>query len=669
MKTTLIAVCWLLSVYSAAAVKHASYDSGSPQTEAAAAVAAEITAETRLGPTAGNGTHPFATAVDTRRKRLWVLNQIPQSLSVVDLATRRVIGFVALPHPKVPEFNGWGNSEPHIWMGYDPKTDRVLVGAGCVAVRSVIVSIDAGRIRIVAVRTFKDCLAYRWAINAKRGEVVVAEMGTAYRGGFGLLIMDAKTLETHADLASRQTEAMAASEQTGRLYTVEPSNPPGSSGGMGGPFSSTWVIVRNPASGATVSQCPGDYAYPQALFVDDASHRLYLVHRSYEPNVISIESTTVTVFSQSTLRRERTIHYADPNPYGRHFLFWSKSYLDAPRHRLVVDLDLGALGILNLLGPPKQIRIPVEGSLYSDYRLVGVVKDTGQPLVLMDNAVHLLNAATLKSGSSITLGATIQDLFLDGKRNRLLAHVDRGIHEFLMLENSLPRRLFKSYLLPQTHLLNVDFDREAIYSVYADSWGNAASLGVMNFRGERAKGGYRAEGEFSALISTDTPGRSIRLLAPGSESQFALRRCTLDLLDQGHEVKSVALPQLSAIIRPLQLLYAAQIHRVYVVFRQTMTVYAGSDLAEINTVSLAALSKDQPYRALPGMLAVEPAGAYAYYADPIHNQITKMRLADGSIVTSRQLTFAPTSPLVDAAADRLYLADNNGGRVVAIRLF
>jgi len=669
MKTTLIAVCWLLSICSAAAVKSASYDSGSPQTEAGAAVAAEITAETRLGPTAGNGTHPFAAAVDTRRNRLWVLNQTPQSLSVVDLATRRVIGFVALPQPQVPEFERWGNSESHIWMGYDPKTDRVLVGAGWLTVRSIMVSIDAGKRRIQAVRTFKERLSYRWAINSKRGEVVVAEMGKVYSGGFGLLIMDAVTLETHADLASRQTEAMAASEQTGRLYTVEPSNPPGSSCGMGGPYSSARVFVRNPASGAIVSQSPGDYAYPQALLVDDARHRLYLVHRSNEPNVISIESTTVTVFSQSTLRRERTIHYTDPNPYGRHFLFWTNSYLDAPRRRLVVDLFHGALGILNLHGPPKHFRVPVEGSMYSDYRLAGVIQDTGQPLLLMDNAVHVLNSATLKSGSSITLGATIQDLFLDDKRNRLLAHVDRDIHEFLMLENSLPRRLFKSYLLPRTHLLTVDFNREAIYSVYGDSWGNAASLGIMNFRGERAKGSYRAEGEFSALISTDTPGQSIRLLAPGSESQFALRRCTLDLLDQGHEVKSVPLPQLSAMIRPLQLLYAAQIHRVYVVFRQKMTVYAGSDLAEINTVSLAALSKDQPYSGLPGLLAVEPAGEYAYYADPIHNQITKLRLADGSIVASRQLTFAPTSPLVDADANRLYMADNNGGRVVAIRLF
>ncbi len=669
MKTPLIAACALITLVSHARAKPLAYGCGQPGTETA--VPAEITAETRLGPAAGNGTHPFALAVDTRRNRLWVLNQVPQSLSVVDLATRSVVGVVKLAQPQVPQFEGWGNSNPYIWIGYDPKADRVLLGAAGTTVRSVMVSIDAGKRQIQTVRTLNDRLAYRWAINPKRGEVAVAEMGSVYPGGFGVCTMDSITLGTRAELASRQIEAMAASPQTGRLYTVEPSNPPNSPCGMGGPYSSTRVFVRNPVSGAVLSKSPGDYAYPRFLFVDDTTHRLYLVHRSDQLHMISSELTTVTVLSQSTLKRQRTLHFKDPDPNsGRDHASWYHTCIDLPRHRLLVDFLNGALGILNLQHPEKPIRVPVEGSMDSDYRLAGVITDSGQPLLLMDNAVNLLNASTLKIGPGITLGASIQDLFLDVKRHRLLAYVDRSTHEFLMLDNMLPRRLFRSYLLPRTRLLAVDFDREAIYSVYADGWGSAASLGAIDFHGERAAGGYLAEGEISALILTESPGRSFRLLFPAyPESTRALPRHSLDLLKDGREIRSVALPQLSPAKPPSQLLYAPQSDRLYIVFGNTMAVYDGSDLAAMGEVSLAALSPDRPYLGIPGLLAVAPSGEFAYYADPINRQVVKLRLSDGRVAARRQLTFAAASPLVDDRANRLYLTDTNGGRVLAIRLF
>src|SRR5678815_1465809 len=88
---------------------------GTGQACASAPVPAEVVAETRLCPAAGNATHPFAVTVDTRRNHLWVLNRVPQSLAVVDLATRRMIGAVPLTAPAVPDFDGWFNSEPYIW--------------------------------------------------------------------------------------------------------------------------------------------------------------------------------------------------------------------------------------------------------------------------------------------------------------------------------------------------------------------------------------------------------------------------------------------------------------------------------------------------------------------------------------------------------------------------
>jgi hypothetical protein len=642
------------------------------------ALPAEIVGETKLGPAAGNGTHPFETAVDTRRNRMWVLNRVPQSLSVVDLATRCVIGVVPLTEPRVPEFDGWFNSAPHIWIGYDTRSDHVLVGAGTTAVRGVLVSVDAGTRQVSAVRKFMDRLSYRWAINAKRGEVIVAGMGPAYQGGFGLMTLDPKTLETRRDFATRQIEAMAASESSGRLYTVEPSNPKPATCGMGGPYSSTQVFVRDTASGAIIAQSPGDYSYPRALFVEDTSHQLYLVHRSDRLHMISDELTTVTVLSQSTLKQERTIHYAQPDANNNEeFLSWTTTWLDAPRHRLVVDRYDGSLATLQLAGPPKATEVPVEGSKYSGYRLAGVLQSTGEPLLLIDNEVRLLNPRTLQSGESITLGANIQGLFLDEKRHKLIAYVDRGVHEFLMLENNLSRGLFKSHFLPNSYLLTVDFNHEAIYSVHADGWGSDASLEVMNFRGEHAAGGYEAEGEFSGLIITDTPGRSFRLLFPAfPENTHALPRCSLDLLIGGREAGSVKLPW--AYQPPSQLLYAARADRVYLLYGQKLTIYAGSDLAASGTISLAALTEDRSKNTgPPGMLAVDPTGEFAYYADPVHNQVLKLRLADGGvgfgadirIVARRELTFSPTLPLIDSTANRLYLADNNGGRIVAIRLF
>jgi DNA-binding beta-propeller fold protein YncE len=662
----------LICVYCPAWAKQVTRVIAAGQAEVQTAAPAETVAETRLGPAAGNGTHPFAAAVDTRRNRLWVLNQIPQSLSVVDLAAQKVVGYVPLSAPAVPEFDGWGNSAPYIWIGYDDRSDRILVGAGGGSVRGVLVSVEAGTRRIEAVRTFKDCLSYRWAMNPKRGEVIVAGMGKAYRGGFGLLIMDAKTLKTRADFATnRQTEAMATCKQTGRLYTVEPSNPNPATCGMGGPYSSTRVFVRNPVSGAIVAQSPGDYAYPGALFVDDESNRLYLVHRNTDLHSIGSELNTVTVISESTLNRERTIHYADQSPNGRPLVGWVTTYFDAPRHRLVVDLFGGTLAILQLTGPAKATELPVEGGKNSDYRLAGVLQRQGQSILLIDNAVRLLNPLTLQSSASIRLGATIQDLFLDIKRQRLLAYADSGMNEFLMLENNLfnVRLLFNSSLQPNTQLLAVDFDRESIFSVYSGGRGTGASLDVVEFHGEKTASDSEAEGELSGLILTNTPGRSIRLLAPRSESVFALPRCSLDLLTEGREVKSVALPQLSSTNRPSQLLYAAQADRVYVVYGQTMAVYSCSDLTALGTISLSALPYDRMRSGLQGSLAVDSAGEFAYFADMAHNQIAKLRLSDGSIVARRDLGFAPALPLVDSSAERLYLADNIDGRVVAIRLF
>jgi hypothetical protein len=189
----------------------------------------------------------------------------------------------------------------------------------------------------------------------------------------------------------------------------------------------------------------------------------------------------------------------------------------------------------------------------------------------------------------------------------------------------------------------------------------------MNFRGERAGGGYAAEGEFSAVVLTGTPGRSFRLLFPAfPESTRALPRYSVDLLTNGRQTASVALKW--NYLPPSQLLYAEQANRVYLVNGQVLSIYSGADLAAINTISLAALSEPGSKTGPPGMFAVDPAGEFAYYADPVHNQIVKLNLSDGSIVSRRDLTFSPTLPIIDSTADRLYLADNDGGRVVAIRL-
>lgn len=647
---------------------------GAGQARASAPVPAEVLAETRLGPAAGNATHPFATALDTRRNQLWVLNRVPQSLAIVDLATRRMIVAIPLSAPTVPEFDGWFNSSPYIWMGYDPGSDRVLVGSGNSSAPSVLVSVDAGTRKIAATRTLADRLTYRWAVNTKRGELVVAGMGRVYPGGFGLLIVDAKTLQTHADFATnRQTEAIAVSERTGRVFTVEPSAPHPSRVGMDGPYSATRIFIRNPISGAIVARSTGEYSYPRALLIDDASGRLYLVHRKNPAgvNLISNDSNAIVPMAQSTLKADRRIQFADPDPNrSDNFLTWDHSWLDAPRHRLIVDFYSGTLGVLPLTGPAKAARVPVEGSLYSDYRLAGVLQRSGQAILLIDNAVRLLNSRSLQAGASITMGATTLDLFLDAKQHRLLAHVDRDIHEFLMLENGVPRRLFKSYVLPRTHLLAVDFDRETIYHVYNDGWGNSAALKTMNFKGQPVAGGYVAQGEFAGLILTDTPGRSFRLLYPANlESVNSIKRYSLDLLEQGREIKSVALPHSLTVLSAPQVLYAARTDRVYIVLGQSMMIYAGSDLAHLGTVSLDALPKDRFIGGLAGSMTIDAEGQFGYFADPAQRQIIKFSLADGGIVDRRELTFAPTLPLVDSASGRLYVANETGGRVVALRLF
>jgi len=105
------------------------------------------------------------------------------------------------------------------------------------------------------------------------------------------------------------------------------------------------------------------------------------------------------------------------------------------------------------------------------------------------------------------------------------------------------------------------------------------------------------------------------------------------------------------------------------VLGQSMMIYAGSDLAHLGTVSLDALPKDRFIGGLAGSMTIDAEGQFGYFADPAQRQIIKFSLADGGIVDRRELTFAPTLPLVDSASGRLYLANETGGRVVALRLF
>jgi hypothetical protein len=216
----------------------------------------------------------------------------------------------------------------------------------------------------------------------------------------------------------------------------------------------------------------------------------------------------------------------------------------------------------------------------------------------------------------------------------------------------------------------VDFEHERIYHAYNDGWGSASSLKSIDFNGQPKSGGYGAEGEYAGLIVTETPGRAFRLLYPAyPESVNAIKRFSLDLLEQRRETKSVELPHSLSVQSAPQLLYAAQAARVYVAFGKSMTVYAGSDLASLGTVSLHELPGNPSTGVLAGSLAVDTEGQFAYFADPAQRQIVKLSLSDGTVVESRALTFAPTLPLVDSASGRLYVADNTGGRVVALRLF
>ena len=636
---------------------------------------ASIVSETRLGPAVGNGTYPFRAALDVKHNRLWVLNRTPQSVSALDLTTRRLVGIVHLDPPNVPPFEGWYNSDPYIFIGYDSATDRVLVCGNSDGWAGWAVSIDAALMKIAGVRTFKDRILYNWVVNSRRGELVVAGLGHGSGAGpahspFTVTTLNSKTLETRGEFATgKRVQAMAASGKSGALYTVEPSNPNPEAYSSGGPYSATRVYIRDCVTGKILSKSSDDCAYPRFLLADDRRNLLYLVYRSTQPRMISSAVNTVAVLKQGDLKRVRTIHYPDSDPYAPEGLVtWNHAVLDERGDRLVVDRDSGNLATLPITGPARATRYQLDGSLYSRYHLALVLPHTGEPVVLMDNSVRLLNSRTLRSEDPIPLGATVHDLFLDTKNHRLLAQVDRKVHEFLMLEGASERRLFKSYQAARMRLLAVDFDRELIYQVKNDGWGNAANLQTMDFSGKGARGGYSAVGEFSGLILTNGEDRSYRLLFPSfPESTNALPHRSIDVVVKGGVVYSTPVPQDSSLMPPSQLLNSNQ--SLYIVNCLNMTIYAASNLRAIRTLSLSWLSTDTKAQRLPGMFAVDAAGEFAYYADPVGRRIVKFSLTEGAFVDARQLSFPPEMPIMDDSTQRIYLVDNDGGRVVAIALF
>ncbi len=628
---------------------------------------ATVVAETRLGPTAGNGTQPFRATVDTRHNRLWVLNRTPQSVSAVDLTTHRVLGVVRLDQTGLVAFEGWDNSDPNIWIGYDRLSDRVLVSGNSEFRTSMIVSIDAARLKIASSRMFKDRYLYCWTANSRRGEVVAAGSGW-YQNRLTVTSLNSKTLETSAEFTTdRRVQALAASSLTGALYTVEPSHVDPTH--RGGPYSATRVFQRDAATGKILAQSSDDCAYPRLLLPDDRRNLLYLVYRSTQPHLISSEVNTVAVFKQDDLKCLRTIHYPDSNPYAPQGLVtWNHAVLDEVGNRLIVDMNSGNLAVLPLSGPARATRFQLEDSLYSRYHLAGVLQHTGQPVILMDNAVRLLNSTTLKLSASILLGATIQDLFLEEKRHRLLAQLDRNVHEFVMLEGGSERRLFKSNRASLLRLLAVDFNRELIYEDKSDGWGNAANLVTIDFKGRGRGIGSVAEGEYAALIPADSTERTYRLLFPAyPESVNAKQHRSIDLVIKGRVVFTTPVLQDPSMMPPSQLLRSNDY--LYLVNGLNMSVYSASDIMPVRTLSLSWLLADRKAQRLSGALTVDAAGEFAYYADPIRRRIVMLSLADGDYITAKYMTFAPTLPRMDTILHRLYLADNEGGRVVAIALF
>jgi hypothetical protein len=294
-------------------------------------------------------------------------------------------------------------------------------------------------------------------------------------------------------------------------------------------------------------------------------------------------------------------------------------------------------------------------------RPAAVNPETGGICAWGNNSVSVLDGSTLEERWRLPLGATIEGIRVDRPRHRVLADVETDERRLVWVEGEevKPLRDWDGWAYD---VVALDPERELIYYTTPTIYGAGGYLNCMNCAGAAEGRAQDLPGHLYLMVLGKQPGRSYRAFVPWVSDWS---NTWLGVYEGEKEIERIDLERY-----PKALVYAPGTDQIYLVYGTETKSLRGPAFAIPRGTPPAKADQQQrlpPDTAVP--LDVDEAGEFAYYADPSDRVLYKMRLSDGGVVDSRELSFAPTAIAVDDAAGIAHLVDWWAGDLVTVRLF
>jgi len=614
---------------------------------------AEIVRQVHLSPAAGNGLQPVKAVLDAAHGRLFVLNNLSRNLSVVDVRRRRVAAVIQLPLY-------WDQLNERVEMAFDPRSDRVFIAATDMtqAHASKVVAISASLLRIVGVREIEDARISHLAVDPSRG-LLFASAWYPTKPAWGIEALDAHSLETAVGFATRaEVTALAVLEKAGLLVTAEPGAPASPGGGPMGVlgYGSVEIVVHRMTDGAEVVRSA---KLPRVLSLLPDEGRGHVIVCYDAQNLESAQQ--VGVLSLPNLKMLRARGFRDPTyRQERRLLDFGGPLLDSANKRLLVLFPRdGAIGVIGL----REGITLNKGKPTAVAHLGAIDPATGQLFALgRESSVSALDLRRLHESWGLPLGAEISQIFLDRDRRRLLTLVNTDRSRLVWVRGERLSRLQDWNAERAWSILLVDFPRRWLYYTTPTIWGEGGYLHRTRLGGQEDRAFEQAmPGHLYVMALGEDPNRSYRAFAPpvgewGKDTWVGVYQGPT-------EVSRIEVGRY-----PKKLIFVPTQGQLYLVYDEELRTLSGASTPLPRGVSLKPADQQRqvpPDRAVP--VDIDASGRVAYYADPFDRVLYKLRLADGTVVASRRLEFAPTALALDEAAGVVYLVDWWGGRLVTVR--
>jgi hypothetical protein len=581
----------------------------------------------------GNGIGPIATAYDGATHVLYILNEKSSNLLVVNARSGTVLksGAIRVPHSSKATMI----FEPDRHLLWIVMSYQASEGATDEACRVVAVSTDT--LRVLKDRQLETSREpVHAALNARRHEL--------YIGSEGLSVLDTRTLRVKRRSEPRRTIGpIVIDDSSDLVYFAE--EPPGD-------LSSDdyRIVAWSPRSGAVLSRSRESYSRNTGfgLFINDQGHGPVVVHASDDgaPKVDQLSST---------LRRRSTTDIAELS-----FPVW-----DSRRMRVVGEGEHSDLIVESLGGRPGITRHAFpQYRNDEESRLESIDPSTGDLFLTSANALYRIDVLTGKSRWRLSLGASINAIFVDHRSHRLVVSYETDTNCLAWVDRGTVRPFFKKIdagdIFPYgSYLMDVDFDHEWLYQ--EDGPGRSKYIYRISFDGRQKTDWPGISEPVHNITIGKRPEQTYRLIFP-IDTDVEAPEAYVGVYDGPREVRRIPIGKM-----PQVMLYSPSADRLYFA-DQGWLQPLGSKRVPLPDRAVTwwdAVTSHYYNQAI----CIDEAGLNVYYFSPSQMRLYKLRLADGKIVGVRQMPFAPSHIAIDNGRGTIYLVDWPHGQIVSARLF